>query len=1005
MPLTPEERAEARKWKDERRKRQLTTSIGLASQPGVDPSAARKAQQVQYETGIPASVAETDINRAQSLATTPSPNPVADLADTPAVAEWMSDPAQARMSIDDMEQMKAFERAQRRKEGYWKNVGLGMGERTNSLTGNLIQFASHSIDGYEQIIETLGLAERDSLNFSDKVRGVGTAIAEGGLGYESQYNWEDFKDEPTVANLAGYVMETGAMSMVDIGGMMLSLPLYLASKSNETGNAIAERDGRDSASAADVIRGMPTAVAVTLIDRWSAKGALGLMTKGKVGKLTWGHAGREIGKATAREGATEFLQEQVEYIGETMGTKYAYSTPNRVKLLEQLDRGAAGMVAGGPMGAAMRGASLPLDAVSYSIQQRMSDDIKTVGEQQSLDGMIYSIQNMKLNQEAPDVARGFFKGMDPNDKVYLTPEAVRAAVDEGFTIPDYLQAQLDAGTDVSLSVEDFAMDVVSDSNLTERLRPHMKRSPDAQTQSEIQNRDTTRIERLMNLAKTETATKTEADEIHEEVAAQLVASGRLSAASAKISAAIIPAYVTSTVADLRGRGQDVTVREVYDLMNFKVEPAKNAKPPAKPYVPPPEIENAAEIGPQTDTTVEIVEDGAQEEMADPAVEAPIEEGQAAPEVEAAPEPTPEPVAEMTADTLRSQITDAVPAADRKKVQNFVKRRLDKGTPVAEIMDQVNAQYGLSLSAPEQEAPRVTDEAIAAAITEAGVVSADATPEQIESISVKPKTSKKVRIQHANPRIDMYFKEVTQRIPELTEAAKKVESGEMTTAEYSRLVNEYKPVTPYDEPPVPNSLEEISSALTKNKTDKVGAPAKTLEEGHKVGVRLDIPAYRDHGVWAVSIHEPGAGFKAGKSVGYESVALVTEATLGAHEPMSMKIATGKAKSTIAVVKGAWKNISVEESVEMARAAIDDPAWVQVGYDPERHSYFYNRATMEPVVAGAEVLQVGPLTLVKNPTYGDPNDFLFQDSEIEVEGIDTVDAELDALNRLLNCTRGA
>jgi len=45
------------------------------------------------------------------------------------------------------------------------------------------------------------------------------------------------------------------------------------------------------------------------------------------------------------------------------------------------------------------------------------------------------------------------------------------------------------------------------------------------------------------------------------------------------------------------------------------------------------------------------------------------------------------------------------------------------------------------------------------------------------------------------------------------------------------------------------------------------------------------------------------------------------------------------------------------------------------DPERHAYFYDRASMQPVVAADEVLQVGPLVLAKNPRYAETNTFLY------------------------------
>jgi hypothetical protein len=885
MPVDEELIAKATKWKEERETQKLNESLGLALEVD-DPSTARRAETVSQQTGVPFTSAESDIETAETNRTRRQMNIDAMRLqqETPGVALWMADPKQARMTVDDLEGMKSFELAQRRKGSYWKNVGLGMGERANTLTGNLIQFAGTAVSGYEMMAEQLGLAEEGSLNLSEKMDYLGKAISEGGLGYEQQYSWEDLKGEPSVANLAGYVMETGAQSFVDIAGMMATLPAYLASRTQEIAESRTENAGGGAVDPMELVKSVPTAVAVTLIDRLSAKGALGMLGN-KLTSPTLRAAAGEIAKRGAVEGLTEFVQEQVEYVGETMGTGAEMS------VAESLDRGFAGMVAGGPMGGAMRAATLPFDAVELRVQQNFEKDLGSVNEQQSLDGMISSILSMKLNQEAPDVARQFFKDMDPDDRVYISPEGIQAAMDAGLTVPTTLQDQMGSGQDVSLTVDSFALDIIGDEQLTEALRPHMKRSADSYTQFEIQNRDSSQLERLMNLAKEDKATRTEADDIHDEVVSQLVASGRLAKGTAEMSAQIIPAYVTTKVTELQGRGIEVTARDIYEEMNFRIKPAEGAvDAPAKPpvYESSPEVQAAPKINSLTDTTAEIVVDGDAE----------------------------------TTDTDTAVETGA-----------------DTDTAVEET--------------------------------------------QTEEAPAEPKKGKNVKIQHANPRIDMYFKEVTKRIPELTEAAKQVADGSMTPEEYSRLVNEYKPVTPYESVPTPATVDEVSTSLDKGKQARIGAPMKSLEEGHEVGVRLDIPAYTRHGTWVVSVHEKGSGFKAGKSIGYESVALVTDATLGAHEGISQKIATGSAKSTIAVVKGKWKKISVEESIEMANNALSDPAYVQVGYDPERHSYFYDRATMEPIVGAVEVLQVGPLTLAKNPTYGDSSDFLYQ-AEVDLTG---------------------
>jgi len=230
------------------------------------------------------------------------------------------------------------------------------------------------------------------------------------------------------------------------------------------------------------------------------------------------------------------------------------------------------------------------------------------------------------------------------------------------------------------------------------------------------------------------------------------------------------------------------------------------------------------------------------------------------------------------------------------------------------------------------------------------------------------------------RVDMNFKDVIKRTPELQAAAEKVKAGEMTAAEYDTLVNEAKPVEPYKSVPAPATVTDIQTALTSDKTERIGK-ASQLKAGHPVGLRLDIPAYANHGTWVVSVHEQEAGYNAGKSIGYEPVAAATNVNFGVVEKAAMNIASGKPKATIAVMKGNWKPTTPKQAYTAAQAALKSKDWVQVGMDPERHSYFYDRKTMEPVVSADEVLQIGPLVLAKKPVFGDKADFMFSNRAYE------------------------
>jgi hypothetical protein len=244
------------------------------------------------------------------------------------------------------------------------------------------------------------------------------------------------------------------------------------------------------------------------------------------------------------------------------------------------------------------------------------------------------------------------------------------------------------------------------------------------------------------------------------------------------------------------------------------------------------------------------------------------------------------------------------------------------------------------------------------------------------------------------RLDMNFKQVAQRIPELQEAMAKMDAGQLTGAQYDKLVNRYKPIIPYDFVPTPATKEEAVDAIEDKET--YGVPAKTLKTGHPVGLRLDIPAYTRKGVWVPTVHEQASGFGAGKKIGHESVAELTDATFGMSEKAASSIAGGKPKGTIATIKGNWKKSNEKTAVAKAQAALNDPAWTQVGMDPERHSYFYDRKTTQPILSADEVIQIGPLVLAKNAKFGSKKDFKYSLANAsKVEQVQFLDQEIQDL----------
>lgn len=217
---------------------------------------------------------------------------------------------------------------------------------------------------------------------------------------------------------------------------------------------------------------------------------------------------------------------------------------------------------------------------------------------------------------------------------------------------------------------------------------------------------------------------------------------------------------------------------------------------------------------------------------------------------------------------------------------------------------------------------------------------------------------------------------------LTEAAQKFKAGEISREEYNRLAAVELPLTPFKSVPKPATMGEVRTGLgeykagTRLKRDMAQAPenipAQTLES------RLDIPAYREKGVWVVTLHEDRGDKSKGSAaspIAYTSTAVLNNVTFKVHESAALNIAAGKPKGTIATMRGDYQPMTADKAQTMAEQAMRD-GWVQVGMNPLRHSYFYDKADERPVVSAEQVIQIGGLVLAKNPVYGNTADYLFQ-----------------------------
>jgi hypothetical protein len=203
-------------------------------------------------------------------------------------------------------------------------------------------------------------------------------------------------------------------------------------------------------------------------------------------------------------------------------------------------------------------------------------------------------------------------------------------------------------------------------------------------------------------------------------------------------------------------------------------------------------------------------------------------------------------------------------------------------------------------------------------------------------------------------------------------------GKIDQEDYTKTVEKYSPIGSIGTLFAPATTEHMELALGK-KADKLMAPVVD-ENGNKlkkVGTRLDIPSYLNKNAWVVTVHDER--IKNGPVVSYRNAVRLKNVEFSTDPRMALNIAAGlMGKSTFARMVGEMVDIPGPTAEEqglnaqvMVEEIMNDPNWIQVGMNPFRHSFFWNRANGMPVVSADEVIQIGGLVYAKNAKEVSPN----------------------------------
>ena len=234
----------------------------------------------------------------------------------------------------------------------------------------------------------------------------------------------------------------------------------------------------------------------------------------------------------------------------------------------------------------------------------------------------------------------------------------------------------------------------------------------------------------------------------------------------------------------------------------------------------------------------------------------------------------------------------------------------------------------------------------------------------------------------NATSDEFRKALKGRNEELQEAAAGVEEGRIFTSTYRKLADDLRPIRKVTEVPKPATFVEAISALNAGKRKKpmIGLNA-SIPDGDVVTARLDIDAYTDYDVWVPTLTHPELKTVYKPAVVLEDVKFIQPE--GREPKKALGVAKGGAKAPFAVMTGKYVEATDDEAYKLAQEVFDNPEFTQVGYDPTRRGFFYDRETGEAVVEADTVVQVGHLVLARNAKKMDAEAFPFNEGGIAME----------------------
>lgn len=461
----------------------------------------------------------------------------------PRTTQFLSNPANAAVAHDDIENMSSAENLLRGVSARALNLGAGLGRALFSVIDKPADFLERAVPLGTLSFED-GRIVRRATTDADRAAtgGTGTsALLRRGenatLGYTPMTTWEQVKSQP-LRNVIPFALEQGIISAPDMAAAVLALPAYVAARTGEMGQDRAENNNQPDATLADLLTVMPAAVAESALERLGARGVIGLDDAVRGGlRGVPGAAAR----AGVKEAGTEALQEGLEYGATNAGTIAGFETS------EAFDRALQGAVAGGPFGAGVRGATAGFEVATEATRRNQASAAATETEGKVIDQLNALSGASALRGRDPETFQQFIDEAAEGsniENVYIdaqvfaqsvTPGQLAAITQAAPEIAEQLQDALATGGDLRISTGAFAAHIAGTDAATPMLE-HLKIDPFAQSRAQakefLQNQGEelkVEIEAAVAAGQMDEAFVASRDAVRDSVTAELNTVGRFSA--------------------------------------------------------------------------------------------------------------------------------------------------------------------------------------------------------------------------------------------------------------------------------------------------------------------------------------------------------------------------------------------------------------------------------------------------------------------------------------------